>query len=704
MEAEVPEWFESLSLSNSVMTSEWEDLALPDSLSECLPEELRNAKIKRGNVQRPRDSLRLNGPPGTGKTTQICLRLMWLIDVLGVSPSEITVVTYRRSLADVVQDRLKSWDVIEEGADLTFWSTAHAVANRACGVLENAKTKQRDDAELGPAVGAREKAFYCREVLDIDYSASQWEDAAGELLFKVFDWCANNEVDLDVGEDAIDEEINDAQIGVTRAPAFDDLIAEWPGVDVISQYRQWQEFLERVGWVQFHEMLEIAADPLSKTPPTEVVIIDEYHDAYPLLASVCEHWEEEAETAIVAGDPLQVVNSFSGADPSFFDEGMAHLPELLLDTSFRVPETIWQAATRMLRPEHSPPTIERTGERGEILEHVSPPFATTKGTRIPGSGDEGSPPSIAEEYVLDDNGNKERDMLMLARTRQQVRNISQSLSKEGIVHEAQQLSGVSGRTQQGSTGWSGKRLELLNALLKILDVPASFSSHGSGQQGIVGFERDAGDIELSLREAAALLEHSSARDLEISADARDDQVEEWRKEAAKEMEENDGVGVRQFDELVSEGYWSDYGFGSRAFRTGSLIRNGFDDDAMRSLREAVQRYDSPLSREEVKQVRVMTIHASKGSEATDCVVYDGITSRIQSEMRQSHETRENESRSWYVAFSRASSRLHIVRGGWTWTRTHVPKDMVEVARRRADEVLSGSDDGAGGGDEGGVSV
>lgn len=647
-------------------------LPLPEELRKLVPEELEDASIRGGRVHDPRASVRLNGPPGTGKTMQISFRLAYLIIVEDVDPHDITVITYQRELADKVERRLKGWGVIDDDTDLDRWSTAHAVANRVCGVLESAPD---NDTSLGAAVTEREKGFFCSEVLGVEFSSAPWNESRGELLFRVFDWCANNLVDPT------------DPVAVQRAPEFDALREEWPGVDVGEKHQQWMEFIDRTGWVEFHEMLQAGIES-ERTPPCEVLVVDEFHDAYPILAKLCRRWVDEADTAIVAGDPLQVVNAYAGADPRFFTEQMDDIPEVLLDKSFRVPETIWQAASHMLRPEHTPPAIERTGERGRVFEHDSPSFKH----RLPGPEVEASPAHIADKVVLGSSAS-ERTMLLLARTRKQVKQISQSLNKGGIIHEAQQMS-RSKMGQKNRLGWGNNQLfELHNALLKIESVPDSFAAQRA-QESIVGSDRDreTEEIELSKSEAAALLEHSSAHDLELSASQREDTVDTLREDAEK-ISDTGTVALRDFDQWVNNGYWANYSHTDKTVRDNLI---GLNNKQSKKLQRALMRYDAPLTVDELKQVRVMTIHASKGSEATDAVVYDGVTSKITSEMRRSEETRKNEARTWYVAFTRASERLHVMRDAFHWTESFVPDRIKQVAERRADAVLADVDsDGTG---------
>jgi DNA helicase-2/ATP-dependent DNA helicase PcrA len=81
-------------------------------------------------------------------------------------------------------------------------------------------------------------------------------------------------------------------------------------------------------------------------------VIDEYHDATPLMAAVSERWVEAADNAIAAGDPDQVVNGYAGASPRFFEEIgdriERDLPVVQLDRSWRCPDEHFEAAARIL--------------------------------------------------------------------------------------------------------------------------------------------------------------------------------------------------------------------------------------------------------------------------------------------------------------------------------------------------------------------
>jgi len=54
-------------------------------------------------------------------------------------------------------------------------------------------------------------------------------------------------------------------------------------------------------------------------------------------------------------------------------------------------------------------------------------------------------------------------------------------------------------------------------------------------------------------------------------------------------------------------------------------------------------------------------------------------------MEESDDLRENEARTWYVALTRASNRVHIVRDGWEWTEPYLPDDLEPLAAEAASQ-------------------
>lgn len=589
------------------------------------------------------ESVKLNGPPGTGKTTESAARVATLLNEYEYDLGDVLWATYRRSLAMETLERLESWGVIpaseltdpSEGAT-RYISTIHACANRMIG-------------GVGDMVNWYDKKQFARERnLRFD-KRNPWDDPPGQLLFRVFDYAANNLLDLHKQTDR------------EAIPMMSDLKEQYTG-DVARAFDDWQDWK---GQMEKHDFWEQLKAPLDQglDPRKDVVVIDEYHDATPLMAELSQTWIDQAEVAIVAGDPLQVVNTYTGARPKFFNR--LDIPEILLDTTHRVPEESWAVATQVLSDAHTPPPVTRK-KTGSFNVASSPRFthSTESGWNVPAPDAPRSPAHLVDNYGT--------DMMFLARTQRQAAGVARALEKSGILFEVQNSMDVDG---WGAREDISERTALYNALQRLKDVTPDQST-GGGLSAYVDVDgRSPADVKLRTREAAALLDHTSHECLSVSRDEAT--------EAADEI--IDAGQIVDGDELqayVNDEFWSVYTRGPGSVRhlnktAGSSHGAAIDDRDRDALKAALKRNDEPVVSVETK---VYTIHASKGSEAKSVVVYDGITQTIQDAMLESDVARKNEHRTWYVALTRAEANTFVLRDAFDWTDSFLPETLLDTAR------------------------
>jgi DNA helicase-2/ATP-dependent DNA helicase PcrA len=643
---------------------------IPDALRAGLPEELKDAELAGADVAGADESCRLYGPPGAGKSTQSAFRAGTLATEEGLKPSDMTVVTYRKALAGVVRNRLIDWGVFEapdvdpEKADsanpFQYWCTIHAAAARATGFLSNLDSQDND---LTGMVGGKAKRRFCTE-LGISYLPPRpWLETKWTVFYDLYTYSKNNL--LDVGEWS---HIETSGLSPLRSDhgaerRLDTFRDEWGTAASFEKVvEKWETFKREHDVHDFYELLEAAS--VTVTPPTRLVVIDEYHDATPLMAAVSERWVEAADTAIVAGDPDQVVNGYAGASPRFFEEigdrVERDLPVVQLDRSWRCPDEHFEAAARILRQERSPPTLTTAGP-GQLLRHPAPELRHDGDEwRLPDPGTDGSPVSLWQEYGT--------DLMYLTRTRKQADGVAVALDEEGIVYVSQDDVGGD---------WE-LRLTLLRALDTLEGVrpeetttSTRIGDYGSNSENTV---KSPDRYALTVEEARAIFRHTHGRYL----DADRDEIVEF----LQEIEYSDGpedVPLDAVTEYVTDKWWLRYGVGAGSI--SELTR--LDDRDRVAMRKAWTRYDSPYTLALAKGTRVLTIHASKGAEAGDVVVYDGITGRISRELDERATARENEARTWYVALTRASKRLHIIRGAFDWTDAYLPSDLEPRAAKAA---------------------
>jgi DNA helicase-2/ATP-dependent DNA helicase PcrA len=586
------------------------------------------------------DSVSFHGPPGTGKTTTAAATVGRLLRDHDYSIGDVAWVTYRNSLAQDTLERLAGWDVLDESqleeptkGATRYIATAHAVGNRCADIgQEPAEEWQR--------------ANFCEDRGMKYWTSEPWEDSAGKLLFQVLDYLAN------ANTDPTDTE------ALHSCPFYEDLQEHWTG-DIVDVWYEWRDYKGQMKIIDFHEML---SRPLEQgaSPNRDILVIDEYHDVTGLMHQLFTQWMDDAEIVLVAGDPHQVVNAYDGASPHYFES--LDLPTVLLPKSWRCTDEHWRVATSILANAHDPPAVE-VGGRGLVNDYNSPRFEYSSDTKewvtVPGLDNTASPGWIVDEH--------DGSTLFLTRTQMQADGVAAALEIAGIPY----------RSQRGLQGWNTEagqtRRWVYNALQKMQGYsPANFNYDGAaGFDRFSDGQRDPRSEELSPDEASTMLEAAHASTLDITRSEANDRAEDL-------LDSGGTISLHDFDQWLNRTFWERYTSGSASVDrlNRSIFKNGKRE--LRAVERALVRNDEPLHPDEI-DTWAITIHASKGMEADDVVVYDGISRRILQGMQNSQKTRKNEYRTWYVALTRARKRLHIMRGGFEWTNSIIPDSLQEAA-------------------------
>ncbi|MFC4551774.1 MULTISPECIES: UvrD-helicase domain-containing protein [Halorussus] len=566
------------------------------------------------------ESVKIEGPPGTGKTTTCAARVARLVEEHGVDLDDVVWVTYRRSLAEDTLERLSEWDVITEyevenpRSGRTKWiSTCHATANRVAG----------DSLKGTVATGSDLWDFYLT-TYNVPYDGDT--RSPGKAASDVLQWLVHNQKPLSQAYES---------------PAYDSLSREWPNHPHLMEIREkWESYKTENKLYDYHQMLQAALEtdelPGESTSPS-VVVADEYHDVYPLMDDVLRKWLRNADIAVVAGDPRQVVNSHEGSSPRYFER--INLPSVTLPRSYRVPVDHWDAATSVLERTHSSPSIEISGE-GVISRHESATFEYDEDSDtwdVP-VDDSRSPANLSRDA--------DGSVLFLARTRMMAEGVAAALRHGGVVYTG----------QGGAGGWArnDKRRHLFNSLTKFSGIEVTGETSWTGD-----YDLSDPDVDITGEEAYELLKHSSAQHAGISGD-------ELLKHAGR-LKGMSSVTAETIASVVEPKWWGVYTHGPVAAR--DLV--GVEDDDRVAIQRAGEHYDEPIKPGDI-DVQVLTIHASKGYEADTVVVYDGVTERIKQGMQSSPATRANEDRTWYVALTRAKERLVIMDHAFDWATGYVP--------------------------------
>lgn len=565
----------------------------------------------------PEASLKLNGPPGTGKTTQLLERVTRLLDN-GAELGDITFVTYRTEMAEEFLRRLKdrgyaTEEEIEEpwANDTRHFGTLHAVCNR---ITQDAQTVERRH---------RRQFLWEEYMVRFDGNGDLGEVPAqnaqvGSMLFDAYDWCVENKTH-----------------SFPSAPNYKEIKDEWGHCPSFAEFDEaWASYKEDGGddgqrLQDFADMLR-TVDEGNFVAPGDILIVDEYHDFTPIMASIAEGWMENKDTVIVGGDPLQAIYSYKGASPAFFTD--LDLPEVLLDRTYRVPANVWDYARGVI--DHDPPEIQPDAEGGKV------------------TAANGEVPAVVNKY-----GGDESSVMFLARTQSQIYDIATALKQAGIIF----------RSQKGIGGWnhSQRRLDLYNALQKVRNVrPVDGVNPDTGQVGVDKFT--SGGIEGDFRLPANVrLEPSEMKALVRFTPA--EYFDTTKKEAKTKAKTASSVSGEDLLRYVSRSFWDNMTNGARS------VENLLTYDAKDTIRRALERNDRPYPAIDAANVPdVLTIHAAKGKEADTVALYDGIPPAVQEAIRNDPRKQKAESRVWYVGVTRAAENLLVFRDEYDYCQPFLP--------------------------------
>jgi superfamily I DNA/RNA helicase len=280
------------------------------------------------------------GGPGTGKTEFLVRRVLQLIEVRGVAPERLLILSFgRRGVADLRRRILGGLHRSVSHLDI---ATFHSFAGR---VMEVEASRRGWSAPPEVLTGPEQVALV-QELLAAEDPAG-WSVAFRSLLHsptfatEVTDFVLRTR-----------EQLIDADRLATMAAGRDD----WRGMaGFLARY---EAVLRDRGRVDYGTLLAEAvwaleADREDALFDREYVVVDEYQDT--------THAQERLLAVVsrrggltVAADPYQSIYSFRGAAvenvarfPDVFGTAKSRARRIVLTTSFRAPQAILDAAVRV---------------------------------------------------------------------------------------------------------------------------------------------------------------------------------------------------------------------------------------------------------------------------------------------------------------------------------------------------------------------
>lgn len=238
--------------------------------------------------------------PGTGKTKTLVERIAYLIEVKGVSPSEITAVTFTRQAAREMEERLKARLHDVAGLKNLTVGTFHGIAMSLLPPM--------------PLIGREQAKALAKDALEAMGEKCSPVNALGMISA-----CKNglNPAHMINGL----TEAYEARLKALHMRDLDDLLLHALEIDVSGQKR-------------FHYLL-----------------VDEFQDINPIQRRLTEHWSEHGRSLFVIGDPDQSIYGFRGADAACFrrlEENHPGMAQITLQENYRSVPSVLNAALAVI--------------------------------------------------------------------------------------------------------------------------------------------------------------------------------------------------------------------------------------------------------------------------------------------------------------------------------------------------------------------
>lgn len=570
--------------------------------------------------------------PGSGKTLTIAKRIEYLITRYKVRPEEILVITFTKYAAREMKERFRQV-MGTAGMPVTF-GTFHGIYY---GILKWAY--RLDQSNL--LTDEEKYALIRQEALKLE-----WEELAQ----------AEDERDY-LKELA-------AEIGNIKNNCYD--IEAYESVRYGEQrfrrlYHSYEGEKKRLRKIDFEDMLVMCRSLFLKRPDIlgrwqekfRYILVDEFQDVNQAQYDVVRMLAAPRNNLFVVGDDDQSVYGFRGAKPGIMMEFAKDYPEakkVLLDVNYRSAAHIVEGALRVIahNEERYDKKIRAKKDKGETIHVQEVRDPMEEGRYVFGQ---------IREYQK--AGISYKEMAVLYRTAIDARALSEVLSerqvpfvmKEKITSLYDHFIGMDIMSYLHLSQGHYER----KYFLRVVNRPKRYISRDSMREGKVSYE--------------------SLRNFYCDKDWMMDRIDQW--EWDMKMLKNQapyaaiqyirkGIG---YDEFLRE-YAAGKGISEEDLLTvlEEIQQNSREYQTIEEWFVHVENYKEMLEKQKAKGgreaadgdgVMLMTMHGAKGLEYEVVFVIEGNEGSTPYKKAKTKEALEEERRLFYVAMTRAKSKLII---------------------------------------------
>lgn len=562
--------------------------------------------------------------PGSGKTTVITHRVQYLTKEYGIDPGDILVITFTRAAAEEMRER---YEALTGGGSRVTFGTFHSIFFR---ILKLAYRYTADNI-----VREEQQMQFVRELAQAGGLEPEDENEFAASILSEISSVKGERIEL---EHYYSKNCPDA--------VFRQL------------YAGYEEKMRRAGLIDFDDMMVLCLELFTERKDIlsawqrryRYILIDEFQDINRLQYEIVRMLAKPEDNLFIVGDDDQSIYRFRGAKPEImlgFERDYPGAGRILLDVNYRSTEEIVAPALRLIgeNQKRFSKAIHTTGRHGKNV--------ITKLWQDPGEENL----AIAREIQLYlQSGVRPGDIAVLYRTNAGPRFLMEKLMEYNLPFRTRDT------VPNLYEHWISRNIltyiriamgsRAREDILQVINRPKRYISRDAMPDETVSFEK----MKVFYAEKDWIAERIESLEGDLRAIARmsplaavnyirqgmgyDEYLIEYAAfrrmrpeellETADELKES-AAGFRTFDEWFAhiEAYKEEL------------------------LRQAAQR------RTETDAITLATMHSAKGLEFPIVYILDaneGITPHSRAML---DEDMEEERRLFYVAMTRAKTRLHV---------------------------------------------
>ena len=608
------------------------------------------------------DACIVNANVGSGKTTVLIAKILYLHYEKKIPLEKMVVLTFTNKAAGEIIERLKKKEPGLTEEQVQFFGTFHSVAMRMLkNTLLQAKAENEEIAHtVENSSMAPEEWTSEFEIIDPDEEQELALCLIAEYSLKVK---YKNRLKKRLGQ-----EYPNYKAGKVTNRYKDELFRLYPLL---------QKEKKKENKMSFSDLLEEGTRLLKmgKNSRPEWIIVDEVQDSDRSQLEFLEALKGPETKIFAVGDPNQVIYSFRGTTQNMFFllKNRFQAKELSLPVNYRSNASILEAANRFLQFGGKIQGSNECGEKIQIRNHYDP-FQEAM--------------YLADKiWTLHQEGKEYRDIAVFYRLQKQAEILEKMFAEQNIPYEV-------------SVKKSWKDIPVLNWLMYVLRFATHPDDIQAGMQVLM--DKRFGD-KCTKKKAEDIIKNHKTEKSDIYKNMMLFYTE---KEVLSGEDIFDSLGLKEALHPTSADYQQDakqvldflnqictYSR-EKKLNMSDGIREFLNGMALGTIESPEDTQESAEKEEAGGRVKLMTLHASKGLEF-DTVFIIGVNPGLLPIRCSSFDQEEEERRLFFVGITRARNHLELsyytnpgepgVLGSYSNYLKMIPEELLEWKEIRSDE-------------------